>query len=254
MKNRVNRFMTKNVYFLTILFLVIASRSFSQTTWEVATKIYGWTDTTRFEPHTTDPYDHREILVKIFYPSEQGTNNFANLGYLAPVILFSPGGGCVYDYYPFLINDLVQYGYVVAAVNHPYISGDCVFPDGHIIHYANNQFPDAIRAPLQAGDLSFCLDKVEELNINDPAGIFTGKLDFSKIGGFGHSQGGIALSYAMVSDSRIKAHIFHDGGAVVVPYPGNDLKFMNITAGNYSLQCDLFTQKLWYGQRLCFGI
>jgi hypothetical protein len=22
---------------------------------------------------------------------------------------------------------------------------------------------------------------------------------------------------------------------------------MNITAGNYSLQCDLFTQKLWYG-------
>lgn len=229
---------------LVIIFCI--QKIYSQN-WNVSTKIYGWTDSTRLEPHTTSPTDNRKILVKIFYPSSSGSTQFAQLGQLAPIIIFSPGGGCVYDQYTFLINDLVKNGYVVVAINHPYISGTCVFPGGPTINYSFNQLPDAIRAPLQAGDFSFCLDKVDALNANDPDNILTGKLDFSKIGAFGHSQGGIAQSYSMISENRIKAHIFHDGGSVLVPYPDNNFKYMNITAGNYSLQCDMMTQKLWYG-------
>ena len=216
------------------------------TTWEVSSRIYGWTDSARFEPHTADPNDHREILVKVFYPSEAGTNNFANLGYAAPVILFSPGMSCVYDDYLFLINDLVSNGYVVAGVNHPYISGTCVFPDGHVVYTTNNWLGDEIVGPMQGVDLSFCIDKVTELNTNDTAGIFTGKFDLNKIGAYGHSQGGMAMANCMVRDNRVKAIICFDTSWDILPYPNDTRPLMIHTAGTWNVYSDIMFTKLWF--------
>src|SRR6185369_3386709 len=40
----------------------------------VATRLYFWTDPTRPEPFTTEPGDHRELAVQIWYPTTgQGT-------------------------------------------------------------------------------------------------------------------------------------------------------------------------------------
>lgn len=234
----------KTIFVLALIFCI--QKIYSQN-WTVSSKIYGWTDTTRFEPHTTDPYDHREILVKVFYPSEAGTNNFANLGYAAPVVLFSPGMSCVYNDYLFLINDLVSNGYVVAGVNHPYISGTCVFPDGHIVYTTNNWLGDEIVGPMQGADLSFCVDKLTALNANDTSGIFQGKLDMDKVGAYGHSQGGMAISNFQVRDNRLKALINLDGGCDILPYANDTRPIMVHTAGSWNVFSDIQFAKLWFG-------
>lgn len=42
-----------------------------------------------------------------------------------PVIIFQPGLGATTYLYTQIIEELVSHGYIVLAVNHPYISGNC---------------------------------------------------------------------------------------------------------------------------------
>lgn len=55
------------------------------------------------------------------------------------------------------------------------------------------------------------LDQVEKLNRGDIDDRFTGRIDTSRIGMFGHSYGGATAAQMLVEDTRIQAAINMDG-------------------------------------------
>src|SRR5438046_2664856 len=61
------------------------------------------------------------------------------------------------------------------------------------------------------GDIAFVLDRLERLNTSDASGKFTGRLDMSRVGIFGHSFGGATAAQFCHEDSRCKAGIDVDG-------------------------------------------
>ncbi|WMI68997.1 hypothetical protein [Mangrovimonas sp. YM274] len=130
--------------------------------------IYEQTD--RDEEITEDPNDKRELLYKIWYPSEADITNMKSepyvdqasragfatkyglppvaLDYLDkvqtyvypgisvahgrfPVVLFSHGYGSKATGYYALLSELASQGYIVVNMNHTYESLGVSFPDGH---------------------------------------------------------------------------------------------------------------------------
>jgi predicted dienelactone hydrolase len=76
-------------------------------------------------------------------------------------------------------------------------------------------------------DIAFALDRLEQLNASDASGKFTGRLDMTRVGVFGHSFGGAAAALFCHEDSRCKAGIDVDGaphGSVI--QAGIDRPFM----------------------------
>jgi hypothetical protein len=68
------------------------------------------------------------------------------------------------------------------------------------------------------GDIACTLDRLAQLNISDSSGKFTGRLDMTRVGVFGHSFGGAQAAQFCHNDSRCKAGIDIDGllfGSVV---------------------------------------
>ena len=136
----------------------------------VGTRIYSWTDPTRPEPFTTDPDDHRELVVQIWYPT---TGQGAPQPYLdsgdpirvlakrlqiptfllgnverAPThalrdvpatngrfpILINPAGLLVFrDASLFWIEELTSHGYIVVGLDQPGTSAATVLSGGRVI-------------------------------------------------------------------------------------------------------------------------
>jgi predicted dienelactone hydrolase len=66
--------------------------------------------------------------------------------------------------------------------------------------------------------MSFALDRLAALNASDPTGRFTGRLDMTRVGAFGHSFGGAQAAQFCHDDARCVAAIDVDGipfGSVV---------------------------------------
>ncbi len=61
------------------------------------------------------------------------------------------------------------------------------------------------------GRCCFVLNQIEKLNQSDKDNRFTGRMDTSRIGMFGHSYGGATAAQVLVEDSRVKAAINMDG-------------------------------------------
>jgi predicted dienelactone hydrolase len=61
------------------------------------------------------------------------------------------------------------------------------------------------------GDIAFVLDRLARLNASDSSGTFTGRLDMTRVGVFGHSLGGAVALQFCHEDSRCKAGIDIDG-------------------------------------------
>jgi predicted dienelactone hydrolase len=51
-------------------------------------------------------------------------------------------------------------------------------------------------------DAVHTLDQIEQLDQQDPVGVFTGRLDLDKVGMFGHSAGGATACEACVTKPR----------------------------------------------------
>lgn len=229
----------------------------------IGRKLFYWTDESRLETITDEPGDKRKVFVQLWYPAdkpgktvaeyypdvadvfvdpknrevEKKTKNHATTdAKLAktkakfPVLIFSPGLGSSPFTYTTIIENMVSRGYIVAAINHPYDSGDFKFSDGQIIRHNSEkwdrqlskdyteeqrrQFIDDRRFSW-AKDFSFVLDRLAQLE--EP---FKGKLDLQNAGAFGHSFGGQATSIACASDPRFKACANLDGmakGNVILP-------------------------------------
>jgi predicted dienelactone hydrolase len=75
--------------------------------------------------------------------------------------------------------------------------------------------------------MSFVLDRLQQLNAADPSGKFTGRLDLTRVGAFGHSLGGAAAALFCHEDARCKAGIDIDGAPVgAVIQAGIDRPFL----------------------------
>ena len=122
------------------------------------------------------------------------------------ILVFSPGYDGNLEIYTSLIEDLVSNGFVVASINHPYVSGITVFPDGRTIK-ASPVLSSSLSTVVS--DVKYVLDFLSTLNYSD--GRFMGRFDLSRIGMFGHSFGGAATVICCYEDPRVKAGLTLDG-------------------------------------------
>src|SRR5437773_10513190 len=60
-------------------------------------------------------------------------------------------------------------------------------------------------------DIAFVLDRLKQLKASDTSGKFTGRLNLTRVGVFGHSFGGAQAAQFCSQDSRCKAGIDVDG-------------------------------------------
>jgi len=128
-------------------------------------------DTSRPEPFTEDPSDHRQVLFQIWYPAEptggtvapyidplpddeivRSSYSFVGIEQVMktrshafagakvsgarrryPVIIFSHGLGRVSAHYTNFLENLASHGHIVVGVDSPFFSSALKLPDGRII-------------------------------------------------------------------------------------------------------------------------
>jgi len=149
-----------------------------------------------------------------------------------PVVIMRAGASAGVVGYSTLAEDLASHGYVVVGFDAPYRTGFVAFPDGRVMRRTPENNPElcaekeqAQQAPCMSklltawtADIAFVLDRLERLNTSDSSGKFTGRLDLTRVGVFGHSFGGATAAQFCHDDPRCKAGIDVDGqpfGSVV---------------------------------------
>ena len=128
-----------------------------------------------------------------------------------PVLIFLEGIKFGYrQQNTFQVEELVSHGYVVAAIDQPYVAATVVFPDGRQAAYdprldpPHSAFMDA-HIPYLAQDAVFTLDQLVALNRADPNGILTGRLDLQRAGLIGMSMGAVVGGEACRVERRLRA-------------------------------------------------
>ena len=208
-------------------------------------------DESREEKITEEPDDKREMMLYIWYPAEDGgrraeymkkeefaylfkespiplfwipkdaykyvrTHSFINATPADgkfPLVIFSHGYRGYPALYTSMIENLVTHGFIVAAITHPYVAGVTVFPDGRVIElpdlsnkdsqYIQWYFDTAFEEVL--GDIDYVCNYLLTSNK------WSGKIDASRIGIYGHSFGGGAAAMACYGNRHIKAGLAMDG-------------------------------------------
>lgn len=149
-----------------------------------------------------------------------------------PVVIMRAGASAGVVGYSTLAEDLASHGYIVVGFDAPYRTGFVSFPDGRSMRRTPANNPEICAEKEQAqqaacmntlltawtADVGFVLDRLERLNTSEVSSKFTGRLDMTRIGVFGHSFGGATAAQFCHNDSRCKAGIDIDGqpfGSVV---------------------------------------
>jgi Platelet-activating factor acetylhydrolase, isoform II len=149
-----------------------------------------------------------------------------------PVLIFLEGITGYRQMNNFQVEELVSHGYVVVAIDQPFVAASVVFPDGRVIAGLSkiqmNPLLQQSIAPVQpapllngitnrdgiipyfAQDAVFTLDQLEKLNNTDPNTILGGRLDLQRVGIFGVSFGGIIVGEACRVDRRLRACLVMD--------------------------------------------
>jgi len=115
----------------------------------------------------------------------------------------------------FQVEELASHGYVVVALDQPYVVTMVVFPDGREAAYddrwdpPHSAFMDA-HIPYLAHDVIFTLDQLGSLDRADPHGSVTGRLDLERVGLVGHSMGAVVASEACHLDGRPRAALLEE--------------------------------------------
>src|SRR6478672_2375243 len=142
-----------------------------------------------------------------------------------PVVIMRAGASAPVLNYSTLAEDLASHGYVVVGFDAPYRTSRVVFPDGRkmgrteqnnpeLCVVQNREVMERCVSPVitaWTGDIAFVLDRLARLNASDSAHKFTGRLDMTRVGVFGHSLGGAVAAQFCHEDSRCKAGIDIDG-------------------------------------------
>ena len=170
-----------------------------------------------------------------------------------PVVIMRAGASAEVWNYSTLAEDLASHGYVVVGFDAPYRTYSVVFPDGRVMRRTPENNPELCEDQEQAqqarcvnkvlaawtADIAFVLDQLERLNVSDPTGKFTGHLDMTRVGVFGHSFGGAQAAQFCSLDSRCKAGIDVDGslhGSVI--QAGIHKPFMFLLSGQGDFSSD----------------
>lgn len=139
-----------------------------------------------------------------------------------PVVLFSHGGGTTMEVHTAQGEDLASHGYIVVAIDYPYVSVGTVFPDRIVsAREATTTFtgdePVVLITQIMVADAEFVLDSLAELNAGALDSRFLGKLDLANVGAIGHSLGGAVAYDLALTDRRVKAAINLDGSVYIAP-------------------------------------
>ncbi|MBI5942832.1 MAG: hypothetical protein HY864_00560 [Chloroflexi bacterium] len=132
-----------------------------------------------------------------------------------PIILFSHGWDGFNAQNSGQMIELASHGYFVASINHTYGAIVTVFPDGNIAHnnpaalpegVPDDEYEIAARKLVNqwAGDLTYTLDLLGMQN-SSIRGSYYSKLDFNRVGVYGHSTGGGAAIQFCGTDDRCQA-------------------------------------------------
>ncbi|MEB9844945.1 alpha/beta hydrolase family protein [Bacillus cereus] len=167
---------------------------------KVGTTLYHWIDYNREEPYMKDLNGRRELMVQVWYPAKEKEEMNR-----APYIHNSDE----------IAKELASQGYIVVGIDHTYDAAATVFPDGRTAFVQSINLTDFAERDrhikLWKEDVVFVLNQIEKLNQSDKDNRFTGRMDTSRIGMFGHSYGGATAAQVLVEDSRVKAAINMDG-------------------------------------------
>jgi dienelactone hydrolase len=238
-----------------ILLLLIPNFALPRPTgpYSVGARILYLQDTSRAEdlaPQTGRP---RELVVQLWYPAAASdapldmyqrrsettlatsyrsvlpTNSRVNAplasgGMPFTVLLYNHGWNGRRTINTFLTEELASHGYVVAAIDHTYNSGQVAMPDGRVIEdafgydpidpakHSAAQIMDAWNKELQrwVADDRFVLNFLQSENLNSKS-IWHGRLETKRVGAFGHSFGGSASVQLCTVDPRVRAGVNMDG-------------------------------------------
>jgi len=139
-----------------------------------------------------------------------------------PVVIMRAGASAPVMNYSTLTEDLASHGYVVVGFDAPYRTGLVVFPDGRVIARRPENNPELFSGAeltrlankllaAWTADIAFVLEQLQRLNSSDVSRKFTGRLDMTRVGVFGHSLGGATAAQFCSQDSRCMAGIDVDG-------------------------------------------
>lgn len=196
------------------------------------------TDLSRPELFTREDGDFRELAVQFWYPTdaESGVKDIdienATLSadqQTYPVLIFSHGAYGIRKSNESTFRELASHGYIVASIDHTYHAFYTAFPDGRTV-MASQTFLNEVNMlenetlsagqvfeitnrwlKLRTDDINFVLDSMETGDLGEAGGLLDGRMNFSKIGLFGHSLGGAAAAQVCRERGDIKSVIVIDG-------------------------------------------
>lgn len=209
-------------------------------------------DDTRPETFTTDPGDHRELMVRVWYPArvEPGASlaplmermpiQFSHLSLVQthayqdaqvldaqvsyPVLIFSHGHIGFAEQNLTQMEELASHGYIVCSIAHTYYTIATAFPDGRVVladPILANAFLEG-NSPGQnvyardlriwTDDTRFLINELERIQAGERESILVGKLDMARLGIFGQSFGGVAAVQVCYVDGRCMAGVSLDAG------------------------------------------
>jgi dienelactone hydrolase len=224
-----------------------------------ATNLY-LVDNTRSEIFSPDQDDHREMMVRVWYPAQimaggklaplmehppfpyshlSLVKTHANLDAPVsnaqsayPVLIFSHGHVGFTEQNLTLMEELASHGYIVCSMTHTYHTIVTTFLDGRVVPadaaLANDLLrgkspPPAVNAEhlrIWTEDTRFLIDKLERIQAGDRASLLVGKLDMNRLGIFGQSFGGVTAVKVCMVDDRCQAGISLDS-ALPSDYAGS---------------------------------
>lgn len=135
-----------------------------------------------------------------------------------PVIVFSHGLEADRDFYLFLIEPLVDEGYIVVTTGHLYDTDVTLLPNGEIVEMKPGLLGESTyeqrrdQIETRGRDMSFVVDYLKELS-EDPE--FQGMLDLQKVALCGHSLGGMTVLETL-DHPLVKAGVMLDAAVSLI--------------------------------------
>lgn len=127
-----------------------------------------------------------------------------------PVVVISPEQNMLVSFYEKYIQRLVNEGYIVAFIEHPYISYYTMFNDGTDASYSVDGIDHEIVMSTMTDDIVDAIDVIENLSRGVGDDFFQGTIKFDGMVALGHGLGGAAIINASFDDKRIKQVVVLD--------------------------------------------